>query len=277
MSKSKKIIIAVICAVVVVAIAVAVAIFAGNNNDEYTPENPSTSETQKPVTIKDAMSKLDPNKYAIQTVDGKLVIVVLDANGKAIINDKNQIQIVVIDENGNVVFDKKGNPQTTWMDMKTPYVGEDGIVTPEFKIGIPNGWQSHPSGKLVKTDTEKTNMIMCTLIQNEKYDDLSLDEFLKQHSENQKKSHANYDRLGFKVQFEQKEITLSDAKIPAVYCKEVIHNKNGALTNYSEIIYFELDGNKKYRFEIVSADDESLKALGNFNFVDYANKSFKLS
>lgn len=276
MSKSKKIIIAVICAVVVIAVAVAVAIFAGNNNDEYTPENPSTTETQKPITIADAMKQLDSSKYAIQMIDGKAVIVVLGADGKAIINDKNQIQIVVLDENNNIVYDKNGNPQTTWLDMKTPYVGVDGIVTPEFKISIPTGWQSHLSGKLVKTDTPKTNMIMCTLIQHENYDDMSLAEFLKTHGENQKKSHANYDRLGFKVQFEQKNITFSDAKIPAVYCKEVIHNKNGGLTNYSEVIYFEMDGNKKYRFELVSADDESLKALGDFNFVDYANKNFKL-
>lgn len=277
MSKSKKIIIAVICAVVVIVAAVAVAVFVGNN-DEYNPvEGTSSTETSKPSTVADAMSKLDPNKYALQTVNGNIVIVVLGANGKANINDKNQIEIVVLDENNNIVYDKNGKPQTTWIDLTTPYVSSDGIVTPYFTIAIPQGWQSHPSGRIVKTGSEKGNLILCTLIQNEKYDGLSLKEFLKEIDENQEKSHNNYKRLGFKVEYETKNITFTDAKIPAVYCKEVVYNKNGGLTNYSEIIYFELDGNKKYRFELGSADDESLEALGNFNFVEYANKNFKLS
>ena len=270
MAKKKKLIIAMICAVLVVAVVVAIVLVAKNKNNNNPTETTTVAEVQEPIKITEAVKELDSSKYVVQAIDGVAYIVVLDENGKHVTNDKNQILVVVLGEDGKVVYDENGNPKTMWIDVKGPLVNRVGITTDDFTLAIPEGWKPHGGGYFVKADSQ-TNMIRCDVINQEGYADMSLSEFLTAYGENLSKKHETYKKNGFTVQLEKKNITLSNG-ISAVYQKEVIHNKNGGLTNYTEIVYLEVDGTK-YRISLTVPDDEAQKKLGDFDFVSYVNQS----
>lgn len=272
-AKSKKIIIGVICGVVAVALVVAILGISGVFTKE--PEDGTTTEgTTTEGTTNTNGSKYDPTKYEVQGVDDKSYLVVLGEDGKAVINDKNQIQVVERDNKGEIIKDENGEPQTHWEQIDTKYVTKDTIYTAEYTINIVEGWEGFGSGYIVKEGAKVGSCLMkCNYITGDNYDSMTLNEYLTQLNVRREKAKANYEKNGFKVSYEEKEITITDKNIKAIYCKEIIHNKNGALTNYAEILYFELDGNKKYRFEYACADDENYNANKDFDFVDYVNNN----
>lgn len=265
--KSKKIIIGVICAVVAVALVVAILAITGVFGKDPS-ENPSNTTTT-------TTSRYDTTKYEVQGIDDKAYLVLLDENGKAIINDKNQIVVVDRDNKGEIIKDEKGEPQTHLEQIDEKYVVKDKIHTADYEINVIEGWEAFGSGYIRKLDANVGGTLMkCTKITGADYENLTLDEYLTQHNAKREKAKANYEKNGFTVKYDEKEITITDKKIPAVLCTETIKNKNGGLTNYSEILYFELEGNKKFRFEFVLSDDANYDANKDFDFVDYVNKNF---
>ncbi len=281
MAKKKNIIIAAICVILVVAVVVVIAVVAKNKGETPT-ETTTVEETQKPISMADAIKDLDPNKYVAQLIGGKPYIVVLGEDGKHVTNDKNQILVVLTDENGNVVFDDNGDPKTTWIDVNTTLVDRTGISTKDFTLSIPDGWKPHGGGYFVK-EGSTGNMIRCDIINQEGYAEMSLDEFLTVYGERQAKEHENFKKQGRTVKFEKKNITLNN-NISAVYHKEEIRyvatDKNGnskdVLIDYNEVIYFEMNGTK-YRISLTVPDNDAQKAIGNFDFVNCVNQNLTLS
>lgn len=267
--KSKKIIIGVICAVVAVALVVAGLAIAGVFSKEPN-EDPSNSTTESTTKA----PKYDPTKYEVQGIDDKSYLVVLGEDGKAIINDKNQINVVDRDKKGEIIKDENGEPQTHWEQIDDKYVVKDKIYATDYEINVIEGWEAFGSGYIRKLDANVGGTFMkCTKITGAEYDAMTLDEYLEQHNQKLQKKYDVQKKNGFTIDYNEKEITITDKKIRAIYCTETIKNKNGGLTNYSEILYFELNGNK-YRFEFVLADDANYNANKDFDFVDYVNKNF---
>lgn len=266
--KSKKIIIGVICAVVAVALVVAGLAIAGVFSKEPN-EDPSNSTTESTTKA----PKYDPTKYEAQGIDGKAYLVLLGEDGKAIINDKNQIVVVDRDNKGEIIKDEKGEPQTHLEQIDTQYIVKDKIYATDYEINVVEGWAAAASGFIKKTNVSANGTLMkCTAINGKEYQTMTLDEYLEQHNQKLQKKYDAQKKNGFTVEYEEKEITITDKKIKAIYCTETIKNKNGGLTNYSEILYFELNGNK-YRFDFVLADDANYNANKDFDFVDYVNKN----
>ncbi len=263
--KSKKIIIAVICAVVAVALVVAIlaitGVFSKDPNED--PSNSTTTTT----------SKYDPTKYVVQGIDDKSYLVLLDEKGNAIINDKNQIVVVDRDKNGEIIKDENGEPQTHLEQIDDKYVVKDKIYTADYEINVIEGWEAFGSGYIRKLDTNVGGTLMkCTKITGADYASMTLDEYLKQHNAKLQKKYETQKKNGFTTDYSEKEITILD-NVKAYYCTEKIVNKNGGLTNYSEILYFEIKGNK-YRFEFALSDDANYNANKDFDFVDYVNNNF---
>ena len=275
-TKSKKIIIGVICGVIAVAVVVALLAVSGvfgkepeNNTTESATENTTGNTTNTGVS-----NKYDPTKYEFQGIDDKTYLVMLDEDGKAIINDKNQIVVVERDEKGEIIKDENGEPETHLEQIDTEYVTKDVIYATDYTINIVEGWEGFGSGYIVKEGIKRGTCLMkCDYIGGEKYESMTLDEYLAQHNVKREKAKANQEKNGSEVLYEEKEITITDKNIRAIYCIETIRNKSGALVNYSEILYFELDGNKKYRFAYECADDDAYNANKDFDFVDYVNKN----
>ena len=263
--KSKKIIIGVICAVVVVALAIAGLAVAGVFSKDL--EGNTTETTTK-------APKYDTTKYEVQGIDDKSYLVVLGEDGKAIINDKNQINVVERDsKTGEIIKDEKGEPQTHWEQIDDKYVVKDKIYAADYEINVIEGWEAFGSGYIRKLDANVGGTLMkCTKITGAEYDAMTLDEYLEQHNAKLQKKHDTQKKNGFTIDYTEKEITILD-NVKAYYCTEKIVNKNGGLTNYSEILYFEINGNK-YRFEFVLSDDANYNANKDFDFVDYVNKNF---
>ena len=263
--KSKKIIIGVICAVVAVALVVAIlaitGVFSKDPNED--PSNSTTTTT----------SKYDSTKYVVQGIDDKSYLVLLDEKGNAIINDKNQIIVVDRDEKGEIIKDENGEPQTHLEQIDDKYVVKDKIYTADYEINVIEGWEAFGSGYIRKLDANVGGTLMkCTKITGAEYDAMTLDEYLEQHNQKLQKKYETQKKNGFTTDYSEKEITILD-NVKAYYCTEKIVNKNGGLTNYSEILYFEING-KKYRFEFVLADDANYNANKDFDFVEYVNKNF---
>lgn len=265
--KSKKIIIGVICAVVAVALVVAILAITGVFSKDPVEDPSSTTESTTKAP------KYDPTKYEVQGIDDKSYLVVLGEDGKAIINDKNQVNVVDRDQKGEIIKDEKGEPQTHWEQIDTKYVVKDKIYAADYEINVIEGWEAFGSGYIRKLDTNVGGTFMkCTKITGADYDSLTLDEYLEQHNQKLQKKYETQKKNGFTTDYSEKEITILD-NVKAFYCIEKIVNKNGGLTNYSEILYFEINGNK-YRFEFVLADDANYNANKDFDFVDYVNKNF---
>ncbi len=264
--KSKKIIIGVICAVVAVALVVAVLAITGVFSKDPNGDPSTTESTTK-------APKYDPTKYEVQGIDDKSYLVVLGEDGKAIINDKNQINVVERDKTGEIIKDENGEPQTHWEQIDDKYVVKDKIYAADYEINVIEGWEAFGSGYIRKLDTSGTFM-KCSAIPDTGDKVLTLDEYLKQLNERRQKKYEAQKKNGFTIDYYEKEITITDKKIKAVYYTEMVKNKNGGITNYSETIYFELANNKKYAFQLTLADDANYNANKDFDFVDYVNKNF---
>lgn len=268
--KSKKIIIGVICAVVAVALIVAILAITGvfSKDPSEDPSNSTTESTTK-------APKYDPTKYAIQGVDDKAYLVMLDEDGNAIINDKNQIVVVDRDDKGNIIKDEKGEPQTHLEQIENKYVTKDYIYATDYTINVVEGWEAFGSGYIRKLDTNVGGTFMkCSAVPDTADKVLTLDEYLEQLNEKRQKKYEAQKKNGFIVDYNEKEITITDKKIKAIFCTEMTKNKNGGIVNYSETIYFELDNNKKYSFQLTLADDANYNANKDFDFIDYVNKNF---
>lgn len=264
--KSKKIIIGVICAVVAVALVVAGLAIAGVFSKEPNADPSTTESTTK-------APKYDPTKYEAQGIDGKAYLVLLGEDGKAIINDKNQIVVVDRDNKGEIIKDEKGEPQTHLEQIDTQYVVKDKIYATDYEINVIEGWEAFGGGYIRKLDANVGGTFMkCAAFGGADAASLTLDQYLEELEPKRQKKYDTQKKNGFTVEYEEKEITITDKKIRAIYCTETIKNKNGGLTNYSEILYFELNGNK-YRFDFVLADDANYNANKDFDFVDYVNKN----
>lgn len=297
MNKQKKIIIGVVCAVVAVALVVAVLAISGvfskdpgsspsttvnaqQNGESTNPADCNTTEgdstegsTAETTTI---VPRYDPTKYVVQGVDDKNVLVVLDKDGKPIINDKNQINVVDRDNKGEIITEASGEPQTHWEQIDDKYVVKDKIYATDYEINVIEGWEAFGSGYIRKLDATKIGGVLmkCAAINHPDYASLSIDEYLTQHKAQLQKKYTSYEQKGCKIEVDEKEITITDKKIPATLYTEKVVNPNGGLTNYSQTIYFQLDGNKKYSFQLILADDEHYNANKDFDFVGYVNKNF---
>ncbi len=267
--KSKKIIIGVICAVVAVALVVAILAITGVFSKEPN-EDPSNSTTESTTKA----PKYDPTKYEVQGIDDKSYLVVLGEDGKAVINDKNQINVVERDKNGEIIKDEKGEPQTHWEQIDDKYVVKDTIYATDYTINVIDGWEAFGSGYIRKLDASVGGTFMkCSALPDTSDKVLTLDEYLKQLNEKRQKKYEAQKKNGFTIDYSEKEITITDKKIKAVYYTEMVKNKNGGIVNYSETIYFELANNKKYSFQLTLSDDANYNANKDFDFVDYVNKN----
>lgn len=266
--KSKKIIIGVICAVVAVALVVAGLAIAGVFSKEPN-EDPSNSTTESTTKA----PKYDPTKYEVQGIDDKSYLVVLGEDGKAIINDKNQINVVDRDKKGEIIKDENGEPQTHWEQIDDKYVVKDKIYATDYEINIVEGWEGFGSGYIVKDGFDGKCLMKCMALAGENYSEMNLDEYLQQHNVKRLKQKESREKQGYQISYEEKEITITDKKIPAVYCVEKTINPKGKLGTYYEILYFELNGTK-YRFQWLCTGDESYNANKDFDFVEYVNKNF---
>lgn len=267
--KSKKIIIGVICAVVAVALVVTILAITGVFSKEPN-EDPSNSTTESTTKA----PKYDPTKYEVQGIDDKSYLVVLGEDGKAVINDKNQINVVERDKNGEIIKDEKGEPQTHWEQIDDKYVVKDTIYATDYTINVIDGWEAFGSGYIRKLDANVGGTFMkCSALPDTSDKVLTLDEYLKQLNEKRQKKYEAQKKNGFTIDYSEKEITITDKKIKAVYYTEMVKNKNGGIVNYSETIYFELANNKKYSFQLTLSDDANYNANKDFDFVDYVNKN----
>lgn len=269
--KSKKIIIGVICVVVAVALVVAILAITGVFSKD-TNENPSTTESTTKAP------KYDTTKYEVQGVDDKSYLVVLGEDGKAIINDKNQINVVDRDNKGEIIKDEKGEPQTHWEQIDDKYVVKDKIYATDYEINVIEGWEAFGSGYIIKTGLG-TNCIMKLMpLGGDTNKTLSLDQFLETVvNPSLLKDKTTREAKGQKVTYEEKETTITDKNVRAISTKQVIYNADGKLINYKEIIYFELDGNQKYKFEYVCVGEERYNLVKDFDFVDFVDKNLKFN
>lgn len=271
--KSKKIIIGVICAVVAVALVVAGLAIAGVFSKEPN-EDPSNSTTESTTKA----PKYDPTKYEVQGIDDKSYLVVLGEDGKAIINDKNQINVVDRDKKGEIIKDENGEPQTHWEQIDDKYVVKDKIYATDYEINVIEGWEAFGSGYIIKTGLGTNCVMKLMQLGGDAHKSLSLDQFLETVvNPSLLKDKATREEKGQKVTYEEKETTITDKDIRAISTKQVIYNADGKLINYKEIIYFELDGNQKYKFEYVCAGEEIYNLVKDFDFVDFVDKNLKFN
>lgn len=280
MLKNKKLIVIVVAVVAVLAIAIAVLFGTGvlGNNDN-TDENKTTENTTENTSENNEEDTTNKSPYDLIGIDGKVYPVIFDKDGKPTINDKNQVNVLVRDEKGELVTNENGEPETAWEQIDTEYITKDILSNKYYTINVVEGWEILPSGYIMKEGSDKKCFITIKAINAKGFEDKPLSDLLAELETREEKANKNFERNGFTVKTEKKDITITDKKIPAVLKTKIIHNKNGGLTDYSETIYFELEGNNKFAIVLTCADETGLKAMedAKFDIVDYINKNLKLS
>lgn len=266
--KSKKTIIAVICAVLAVALVVAILAIAGVFRKEPTEDPSSTTES----TTKGP--KYDPTKYAIQGIDDKAYLVLLDEEGNAIINDKNEIVVVDRDDNNEIITEANGEPQTHLEKIDDKYVTKDYVYATDYTINIVDGWEGFGSGYIVlEGKTDGKCIMKCMVLPDIDGKKVTLEQYLDNYNKNRLEEKERKEKQGFTINYKEENIEFTDKKIPAVYTIEETRKADGTIQSYYEIIYFELNG-KNYRFQYLCSGEDTYNANKHFDFLDYANKNF---
>lgn len=275
MLKNKKLIIIVVAAVAVIAVAVAVLFGTGvlGNKDNTDPDK--TTEN----TAEDKYDNIEGATHEYIKVDGKKYPVVVDADGNPVINDKNQVMILKRDEKNKIITNEAGEPETEWMQIEDKCVTDNKFYNTYYTVTIPDGWKITPSGTINKTDSDGKCTITIQAVSTKGYEDKTLNELLTELERREENTNSKYIKNGFTIKADKKDIKITDEKIPAVYKTRKIVNKSGVLSDYSETIYFELEGNKKFAVMLTCSNAETLKALQNskFDLVEFINENLELA
>lgn len=275
MLKNKKLIIIVVAVVVVLAVAIAVLFGTGVLGNK---DNTGTNKTTESTT-ENANDNVEAVTHKYIKVDGKKYPVLVDEAGNPIINDKNQVKIFKRDEKNKIVTNEAGEKQTEWMQIEDKCVTDNKFYNKYYTVSVPEGWKITPSGSIAKEDTDGQCYITIQEVTTKGYEDKPLNELLVELDRREEKANSKYIKKGFTVKTDEKDIKITDEKISAVYKTRKIVNKSDALADYSEKIYFELEGNKKFAVIFTCSNEATLKDMQNskFDLVDFINKNIELA
>ncbi len=211
------------------------------------------------------------NTPELTEINGKEYPLATNADGETIINEDNQIAVLVTDENDEVITYENGEDQTHWMQISGPVVVEDSVLTGEYTLNAPSGWEANSNGRVVKKNTNDDCYIH--FVTNSKVSKHgSFEKYIESIDAQNDEVEVAFEAQGYNVETEKASASIAGNTLNCVVRKYMVTDSTGNIIQYAENYYF-VSGNDIHSINYVCENGEGYDE--SFNFAQFLSSGFE--